>query len=84
MATKKVSEALARPVRTGLQGTPAWIITEGIDAWFYDMNDRQYGITVLFLTMAFGYVQAIVENYLGKGLLRNMTPTGTPVVSGGE
>lgn len=83
MATNKVSEALARPVRTGLQGTPAWVITEGIDAWVYDMNDRQYGVLVLLLTMLVGWMQTAYENHVGKGLLRQVPPTEAPVVDNG-
>lgn len=78
-----VSEVLARPVRTAVQGTPAWIITEMVDAFLVDLTDRQYGILVLFLTMVFSFVQTAIENKTGKGLLRNVPPTEAPVVDHG-
>lgn len=78
-----VSEVLARPVRTAVQGTPAWIITEMVDAFLVDLTDRQYGILVLFLTMVFSFVQTAIENKTGKGLLRKVPPTEAPVVDHG-
>lgn len=76
---KRVSESVARPARTVIQGTPAWLITSLIDS-FYDLTDYQFGIVALLLTGAISYVQTEIENHLGKGLLRNVPPTETPVV----
>lgn len=82
MATTKVSEALARPVRTGVQGSAGWVGTEFIDAFIYNMNDRQYGIMVVVLTIAFGWIQVLAENYFGKALLRKVPAPQVPVVDG--
>jgi hypothetical protein len=76
---KKVSEAFARPARTAIQATPAWIITEFVDAWFYDMNDRQFGVLVLLLTTLFAWGQAAIENAKGAGFLRSVPPTKVAV-----
>jgi hypothetical protein len=79
MATK-VSEALARPVRTGAQGGAGWAVTEFIDAFFWNMDERQYGILIVVLTTLIGYVQVLVENYFGKALLRNIPAADVKVV----
>lgn len=76
MATNvKVNSAVARTVRTGIQGGPAWALVEGIDAFFYDFNDRQFGIAVVLLTMLLAFVQNSIENGIGKALLRTPQPT---------
>lgn len=77
--TTHISEAIARPVRTAVQGGPAWVITEFVDAWFYDMSDRQYGVLVLLLTMLIGYIQTAVENAKGKGFLRAVPSAKVPI-----
>lgn len=77
--TRKVNSAVARTARTAIQGGPAWAIVEGIDAFFYDFNDRQFGIAVILLTMLISFIQNTVENGLGKGLLRLPTDE-TPVI----
>lgn len=77
----RVSEALARPARTVVQGTPAWIITELLDSYgWVPMDERQYGATVLALTVIIGWAQTLVENRLGKALFRQVPPTTAPVV----
>lgn len=80
MSATRVNEVVARPVRTVVQGTPAWIITEVIDSFVYDMNDQQFGVLVLFLAMVFSAAQTAYENYKGKGFLRSVPPTNVPVV----
>lgn len=72
---KKVSEAVARPVRTAVQAAPAWVITEFVDAWLFDMDERQFGVLVLLLTMLFAWIQAAIENAKGVGFLRSVPPT---------
>ena len=62
---------ITRPVRTAGQATVGWIVTEGIDAFFYDMDDRQYGVLLAGLTVLFSWLQVQVENFTDKGLLRN-------------
>lgn len=80
MSKTRISDAVARPLRTGPQAGAAWAVTEGIDAFLVDMNDRQYGILVVLLTMAFSFLQTITENYFGKAFLRKVPDSGTPVV----
>lgn len=76
---KKVSESVARPARTAIQATPAFILTQLVDS-FYNLNDTQFGLVVLVLTALISYVQTEIENHTGKGLLRNVPPTDAPVV----
>lgn len=75
-----VSETVARPLRTAPQGGIAWAVTEGIDAFFYDFSDRQYGILVVLLTMLVSFIQTTVENGIGKAFLRRVPPTQAPIV----
>ena len=76
----KVNSAVARATRTGIQGTPAWALTEGIDAFLVDLSDRQYGIAVVLLTILISFIQNTIENGFGKAILRVPTNEGTPVV----
>lgn len=80
MSGTRVGEPLARLTRTGVQAAPAWVLTEFIDAWFYDMTDRQFGVLVLLLTMLIAWLQALVENHLGKAILRSVPPRKVPVI----
>lgn len=77
-----VSDRVARPLRTAPQGGLAWAITEGIDAFLWDMDDRQYGVLVVLLTMTVSFIQSTVENGLGKAFLRKVEtpPVETPVI----
>lgn len=77
-----ISEAVARPVRTAGQGGLGWIVTELIDAFAYDLSDRQYGVLVLAFGVLFSFVQTLVENHTGKALLRTIPPTQAEVVDG--
>lgn len=79
-----VSEATARAGRTAPQGGLAWALTEGVDAFFYDMTDRQYGVLIVLLTIVFAFVQAAIENGIGKALLRNVPPFDAPVADADE
>ena len=78
---KKVNEALARPVRTAIQGGPVWAVMELIEAYnVYDFTDRQWGITLLAGTALVSFVQTKIENHYGKGFLRKVPPKEVPVV----
>lgn len=66
--------AAKRPIRTATQGAPAWILTEAIDSMLWDMDDRQYGVMVLLLTMVISYAQTAIENWHGSGFLRDDLP----------
>lgn len=78
---RTISEAVARPTRTALQGGPIWAVMELIEAYnVYDFTDRQWGITLLAGTAAVGWIQVRIENHLGKGFLRRVPPTESPIV----
>jgi len=79
VSTTKVSEALARPARTAMQGSAGWVETEFIDAFIHHLNEQQYGILVVVLTVISGWIQVAVENYLGKAVLRRMPAQSVPV-----
>lgn len=66
----RVSEPKARLARTAGQATPAWIVTELIDVFAYDLDDRQYGVVCLALTALFSFLQTWYENRSGQALLR--------------
>lgn len=78
--TTTVSEAVARPVRTAVQMAPSAVATELIDIFLYDMDERGYMAVFAALTLLFGWIQTAVENYNGKGFLRNVPPVTSPVV----
>lgn len=80
MSETRISEAVARPVRTAVQMAPAAVVTEFTDAWVYDMNQQQYAALFGLLTLLFGFIQTAYENYKGKAFLRNIPPQTTPVV----
>lgn len=81
--TSTVSEAVARPVRTVVQGSPVWLLLELIEAYnWYDFTDRQWGVTLAIGTVVVSAVQNAVENHLGKGFLRNVPPRKVNVVDG--
>lgn len=66
-----MSETGNRSVRTAVQSGFAGISVELVDAFFYDMTDRQYGALVAFLVVIYAFVQNLVESRTGTGLLRN-------------
>ena len=73
--TTKVSEAVARPVRTAAQATPSWVIVEVVDAFIYDLSERQFGALLLLLTLLFGWAQNLLENKRESGyFLRDVPP----------
>lgn len=80
MARQTVSEVVARPIRGGIQGGAGWVATEGIDAFLWDMNDRQYGIAVVILGIVISFIQNLAENHWGKAFLRDLPDTPQPVV----
>lgn len=66
-----MSETGNRSVRTAVQTGFAGVTTEFVDAFLYDMTDRQYGALVALLVVAYAFVQNLVETRTGTGLLRN-------------
>lgn len=78
--SKQVSWAVAGPTRTLIQAGPSYAFVEFVDAFFYDMTDRQYAALVVLLTLLLGFGQAVIENGLQKAILRKVPPTEVPVV----
>lgn len=66
-----MKESINRASRTAIQGTLAGALVEFVDATIIDLSDRQYGATIVLLTMVISYVQTFVEDKKGAGLLRD-------------
>ncbi len=79
-----ISDAVARPVRTATQGGLGWLIVEFIDAFLWNMDERQYGAAVALLTVIISWVQTQVENRAGTAFLREMPPREVDVVEKNE
>jgi hypothetical protein len=75
-----VKEKLARPVRTAAQGGAAWTLVEFIDAFLFDMDERQYGALVAILTIGLSFVQTAIEDSVGSAILRTVEPKEVPVM----
>jgi hypothetical protein len=83
MSNTTVSTSVANPIRTGVQGGLAWGVTEFLDAFeIIAMDERQYGVTLVLLTIAFSALQNVGENFLGKGFLRNVPEPEQKVIDG--
>ena len=62
---------LSRPIRTAVQGGASYAIVEFINAFgIYNMDERQYAISVVVLTPVLSWLQVLGENFLVKGFLR--------------
>lgn len=81
MSDTEVPETVARPVRTTVQLVPAAVITEVIDAFFWDLDERQYAALLGLLTILFSFLQVVLENHTGKAFLRQVPPKEVPLVS---
>ena len=79
MSQVSVSQAVARPVRTATQLVLAGTIIEFVDSVLVNLDDRQYAASVGLLAVILGYIQVLVENRTGKGLLRKPEPPERPV-----
>lgn len=76
-----VKQTVARPVRTAVQGSAAFAVTEFLDSFgIVSMDERQYGAMAVILTIVFSWAQALGENFLGKGLLRKVPGEHVEVV----
>lgn len=80
MSETRVSAAVARPARTAIQMTPAAVVTELVDVFVYDMDERGYTAVFAGLTLLFGWFQNFMENRRGEGWwLRTVPPRDEPV-----
>ena len=79
---KRVSAAVSRPTRTIGQGGAGLATAELLDT-FLDLSQAQVFLIALLLTPFYSWVQALVENRLGVGILRDVPPRTDPVVDAG-
>lgn len=80
----KVSDTTARTARTTVQGGAGWVIVEALNAFGWDMTQRQYGIAVVIAGVVFSFAQNLIENHFGKALLKEVPQPDQPVVDNGE
>lgn len=83
MPQSKVPDTVARPVRGAAQGATSYIVVEFVDSFLYDMNDKQYGAAVALLAILFSFIQVVVENYMGKAVLRTIPEPDAKVIDEG-
>lgn len=76
----RVSEAVARPARTGPQAIVAFAIVEFIDSFINDLTEKQYGAAVGLLVLILAGLQVLAENRLGKAVMRSVPPKDVNVV----
>lgn len=77
--SNKISQAVARPVRTATQLVPAIVIVDVVDVFVFDFDDRQYAAAAAFLTMVFGWATVLIEDWKGKAFLREIPEPAAPV-----
>lgn len=65
-----ISQQVARPVRTAAQLVPSAIITEFVDAFIHNLDDKQYAALGALLLLIFSFIQAHFEDVAGIGFLR--------------
>lgn len=65
------TEAGHRGGRTAVQGGAGYAIAELIDS-FVELDGGQVALVAVILTALFAYVQTLVEEALGAGLLRRV------------
>ncbi len=79
-----LTDAIGRPVRTATQGGLGWLIVEFVDAFFWNMDERQYGAAVALLTVLISWIQNLVENRAGVAFLRELPDKEVDVVEKNE
>ncbi len=67
---EEVNRSIAGPVRTAVQFVPSAVLTECIDAFLYDLSDRQYGALSGLLLILFSWGQNYLEERKGAAFLR--------------
>ena len=56
-----MSNNVERPVRTGVQAGGALVIVEFLDAFIFDMSEKQYGAAVAMLALVLAIVMGFVD-----------------------
>lgn len=83
-AGHRVTEVIARPTRTTIQATVAALL---VALWSNKVNHLSTEEVATYTVLATAVVNAIwvaVENYLERGLLRQVPPKTAPVVDDGD
>ena len=65
-----LDRSVTGPVRTAAQLVPSAVLTEVIDAFIYNMNDRQYLALAAGLLLLVSWTQNRVESRKGTAFLR--------------
>ena len=61
---------IVNPARTAVQLVPAAIITEAIDAFAYNMSEKQYAALLGLLLLASSFFQNYIEFKKGKFMFK--------------
>lgn len=80
---RRISAAVARPARTAGQGGLGFAVMAVIQS-FHHFTPEQYGALLLLFTIVFGWAQVLIENRLGKGILREVPPKTEPIVDSND
>lgn len=76
----RLSAAVTRPTRTGVQGGAAYAVLEFLVAFnLIALDGRQWAISMVVLTAVVSWLQNLAENRFGHGFLRAVPPTDEPV-----
>lgn len=65
--------AVAGPVRTAVQLVPSAVITEVVDVFIYDFDERQYAAFAALLLLGFSWIQNFIESRKGVSFLSQAT-----------
>lgn len=63
-------QVVSNPLRTGVQIGSAGLIVEFIDAFLYNMDDRQYAALIAVLGLVFSIIQNLYEQRKGVYFLK--------------
>lgn len=78
---KTVNEIVARPTRTAMQASPAYLVVWLVDEQFYHLKPPVFAIAVVLLTLVFNFAQVLLENAgLLTPIMRDVPPTKVSVV----
>ena len=68
--TGKLSRAAANPLRTATQLVPAAVLTELVDAFWINFDERQYAAVLAAGLLATSFIQNAYEQFKGKAFLK--------------
>lgn len=70
MPKSELPPSVANPVRTAVQVVPAAALTEFVDAFIFDMSEKQYMALAGVLLLVFSWGQNVIEEVRGKAFLK--------------